>query len=77
MLTGQQVTMNGMTVAHTKGQTKPGIGGQAMKVTVEIPDNTLVMTYQYVFDDDKSLFLKIQQHVLDSEKLKEMQEGKR
>ena len=45
-----------------------------MKVTVEIPDNTLVMTYQYVFDDDKSLFLKIQQHVLDSEKLKEMQE---
>lgn len=45
-----------------------------MKVTVEIPDNTLVMTYQYVYDDDKSLFLKIKQHVLDSEKLKEMRE---
>lgn len=45
-----------------------------MKVTVELPDNTLVMTYQYVFDDDRSGHLKIQQCVLDSEKIKEMQE---
>lgn len=45
-----------------------------MKVTVELPDNTLVMTYQYVFDDDKSLNLAIKQHVLDSKTLKEKQE---
>lgn len=46
-----------------------------MKVTVELPDNTLVMTYQCVFYDDKSLNLSIEQHVLDSETLKEMQEA--
>lgn len=45
-----------------------------MKVTVELPDNTLVMTYQYVFDDGESLHLAIKQHVLDSKTLKEMQE---
>lgn len=45
-----------------------------MKVTLEIPDNTLVMTYQYVFDDEKSLHLQIQQKVLDSKALAEMKE---
>ena len=46
-----------------------------MKVTIEIPDNTLVMTYQYVFDDEKSLNLQIQQKVLDSKALREMKEA--
>jgi hypothetical protein len=48
-----------------------------MKVTLEIPDNTLVMTYQYVFDDEKSMNLQIQQKVLDSKALEAMKEANR
>lgn len=46
-----------------------------MKVTIEIPDNTLVFTYQYVYDDAESLNLQIRQNVLDSKALREMKEA--
>ena len=47
-----------------------------MKVTLEIPDNTLVLTYQYVYEDEKLLKLKIQQELLDSKSLSEFLEAK-
>ena len=46
-----------------------------MKVTVEIPDNTLVMTYQFVFEDEKSFNLQLQQKALDSKALEDMKES--
>lgn len=46
-----------------------------MKVTIEIPDNTLAFTYQYVYDDEESLNLRIRQNVLDSKALREMKEA--
>lgn len=48
-----------------------------MKVTIEIPDNTLVLTYQYVFESDKLGALSIQQKVLDSKALDDIRKGKK
>lgn len=46
-----------------------------MKVTIEIPDNTLVMTYQYVLDHDERGVMSINQKILDSKALAEMKEA--
>lgn len=46
-----------------------------MKVTIEVPDNTMVLTYQFVYEDEKLFHLKIQQEVLDSKALAEMKEA--
>ena len=45
-----------------------------MKITIEIPDNPLVVTYQVVYDDPNAINMRIIQNVLDTAKLKEMQE---
>lgn len=47
-----------------------------MKVTIEIPDTAVVLTYQYVFENDEHGHLSIMQCVLDSKKLDEIREGK-
>lgn len=45
-----------------------------MKVTVEIPDTTVVFTYQYVFENDKQGHLSILQDVIDSHALDKLRE---
>ena len=42
-----------------------------MKVTIDIPDNVLAMTYQYVHESETYGSLIIQQKVLDSNTLNE------
>ena len=44
-----------------------------MKITIDIPDRTLAVTFQYVYDDD-DLNMKIEQHVLDTNALNQMRE---
>lgn len=46
-----------------------------MKVTIDIPDTAIVLTYQYVFENDKQGHLSILQNVLDSKALDEIREG--
>lgn len=48
-----------------------------MKVTIEIPDTTVVFTYQYVFESDKQGHLSILQDVLDSKALDKIREEKK
>lgn len=48
-----------------------------MKVTIEVPDNTMVLTYQFVYEDEKLFHLKIQQELLDSKSLREFKEANR
>lgn len=43
-----------------------------MKITIEVPDTTKVVTYQYVYDDEADIYLKIKQETLDTNKLDEM-----
>ena len=48
-----------------------------MKVTIEIPDNTLVITYQYVLDNDERGVMSINQKILDSHTLAKIREEQR
>lgn len=48
-----------------------------MKITIEIPDNTLVLTYQYVLDHDERGVMSISQRILDSKALNENREGQK
>ena len=45
-----------------------------MKITIEVPDSTMVVTYQYVYDDEATPHLKIKQETLDTNKLNELRE---
>lgn len=45
-----------------------------MKITIEVPDTTLVMTYQVVYDDESSLNMAIMQRTLDTNALKKIRE---
>lgn len=45
-----------------------------MKITIEVPDTTLVMTYQVVYDDESSLNMSIMQRTLDTNALKKIME---
>ena len=45
-----------------------------MKITIEVPDTTLVMTYQVVYDDESSLNMAIMQCTLDTNALKKIRE---
>lgn len=47
-----------------------------MKVTIDIPDNALVMTYQYVHESEIHGSLIIQQKTLDSNALYEFRRVK-
>lgn len=47
-----------------------------MKVTIDIPDSTLVMTYQFVFVPEGEGGLSIQQKVQDSNALYEFRRAK-
>lgn len=47
-----------------------------MKITIDIPDRTLVVTFQYVYDDD-ALNMKIGQHVLDTNALNKIREAEK
>lgn len=46
-----------------------------MKVTLDIPDSAIVLTYQYVFETDQAGHLSILQDVLDSRALTRMRGG--
>ena len=46
-----------------------------MKITIEVPDTTLVMTYQVVYDDESSLNMAIMQCTLDTNALKKIREA--
>lgn len=48
-----------------------------MKITVEIPDTAVVLTYQYVFETDKDGRLSILQDVIDSRALDKIREEQR
>ena len=45
-----------------------------MKITIEVPDSVKVVTYQYVYDDEDDMYLKIKQETLDTNKLNAMRE---
>lgn len=47
-----------------------------MKITIEIPDTVLVMTYQYVWENpDKYFAMELVQKAVDTETLKAMKEA--
>ena len=45
-----------------------------MKITIEVPDTTKVVTYQVVYDDEADWYMKITQHTLDTNKLNQIRE---
>lgn len=49
-----------------------------MKVTIEIPDTTKVLTYQYVYEDPEKYYaLAIKQNVMDSNALEAVKEAEK
>lgn len=47
-----------------------------MKITIDIPNRTLAVTFQYVYDDD-DLNMKIKQYVLDTNALNKIREAEK